>query len=91
MNSADLIDELARVCQLTKQESETIVSCVFDSLTGALARGDKVEIRGLGSFRIRQRRARNGRNPKTGAVVSVPAKKVAFFRAGRRLANLMNA
>ncbi len=90
MNTAELVDELARVCRLTKQESETIVSCVFDSLTEALARGDKVEIRGLGSFRVRHRRARKGRNPKTGTVVSVPAKRVPFFRAGRRLANLMN-
>ncbi len=91
MTKADLIDELSKVCKLTKRESETIVETVFDSITEALARGDKVDLRGFGSFRIRQRRARRGRNPKTGTMVSVPAKRVPFFKVGQELRELVNA
>ncbi|MBI4611058.1 MAG: integration host factor subunit beta [Candidatus Rokubacteria bacterium] len=91
MTKADLIDELSKVCKLTKRESETIVETVFDSITEALARGDKVELRGFGNFRIRQRRARRGRNPKTGTMVSVPAKRVPLFKVGQELRELVNA
>ncbi|MBI4588498.1 MAG: integration host factor subunit beta [Candidatus Rokubacteria bacterium] len=91
MTKADLIDELAKVSNLTKKESETIVSTVFDNITDALAKGDKVELRGFGSFRIRQRNARKGRNPKTGTSVSVPEKRVPFFKVGKRLRELVNA
>ncbi len=91
MTKAELIDELSKVCKLTKRESETIVETVFDSITEALARGDKVELRGFGSFRIRQRRARRGRNPKTGTMVGVPPKRVPFFKVGKRLRELVNA
>ena len=91
MTKADLIDEVAKVSNLTKKESETIVNTVFDNITDALAKGDKVELRGFGSFRIRQRNARKGRNPKTGTGVSVPEKKVPFFKVGKRLRELVNA
>ncbi len=91
MTRADLVDELARVASLTKQDSEAVVDTVFNSITEALARGDKVEIRGFGSFKIRQRRSRVGRNPKTGASVSVPGKKVPFFKVGKGLRELVNA
>ncbi|MBI2152499.1 MAG: integration host factor subunit beta [Candidatus Rokubacteria bacterium] len=91
MTKADLIDEVAKVSNLTKKESETIVNTVFDNITGALAKGDKVELRGFGSFRIRQRNARKGRNPKTGTGVSVPEKRVPFFKVGKRLRELVNA
>ena len=90
MTKADLIDELAKVSHLTKKESETIVDTVFDNITDALAKGDKVELRGFGSFRIRRRRARRGRNPRTGATVNVPPKRVPFFKVGKRLRELVN-
>jgi integration host factor subunit beta len=91
MTKADLIDELSKVANLTKKQSEAIVDTVFDSITEALARGDKVELRGFGSFRIRRRRARRGRNPKTGTLVSVPPKRVPFFKVGKQLRERVNA
>ena len=90
MTKADLIDELSRVSNLTKKETELIVNTVFDNITDALARGDKVELRGFGSFRIRHRNSRKGRNPKTGDSVSVPEKRVPFFKVGKRLRELVN-
>ncbi len=91
MTKADLIEELSKVTKLTKKQSEEVVDTVFDSITEALATGEKVELRGFGSFRIRRRRARRGRNPKTGFTVSVPAKRVPFFKVGGRLRELVNA
>lgn len=91
MTKADLIDEVAKVSNLTKKESETIVNTVFENITDALAKGDKVELRGFGSFRIRQRNARKGRNPKTGTSVSVPEKRVPFFKVGKRLREHVNS
>jgi integration host factor subunit beta len=91
MTKADLIDELSNVAHLTKRQSETIVDTLFESITEALAKGEKVELRGFGSFRIRRRRARRGRNPKTGGIVAVPAKRVPFFKVGKRLRELVNA
>ena len=90
MTKADLIDELSKVANLTKKQSEAIVDTIFESISEALEKGEKVELRGFGSFRIRRRRPRRGRNPKTGAIVSVPAKRVPFFRVGRRLRELVN-
>ena len=91
MTKADLFDELSKVANLTKKQSEAIVDTVFESMTEALAKGEKVELRGFGSFKIRRRRARRGRNPKTGAMVSVPAKRVPFFKVGKQLRELVNA
>ena len=91
MTKADLIDEVAKVSNLTKKESETIINTVFENITDALAKGDKVELRGFGSFRIRHRNARKGRNPKTGTSVSVPEKRVPFFKVGKRLREHVNA
>jgi len=65
MTKADLIDEVSKLSNLTKKETETIVNTIFDNITDALAKGDKVELRGFGSFRIRHRNSRKGRNPKT--------------------------
>jgi len=90
VTKADLIEELSKVAKLTKKQSEAIVNTVFDGITEALAKGEKVELRGFGSFRIRQRRARRGRNPKTGTMVSVPAKRVPFFKVGQRLRERVN-
>ncbi len=75
---------------LTKKETETIVNTIFDNITDALSKGDKVELRGFGSFRIRHRNSRKGRNPKTGSSVDVPQKRVPFFKVGKRLRELVN-
>lgn len=90
MTKAELIDAVADLASLTRRESELIVDTVFENITEALSKGDKVELRGFGSFRIRQRNSRKGRNPKTGDAVSVPEKKVPFFKVGKRLRGLVN-
>src|SRR5262245_30480814 len=91
MTKADLVEEVARVSELTKKHSEAIVNTVFDSIIQALQRDDKIELRGFGSFRIRQRRSRQGRNPKTGDKVDVPAKRIPYFKPGKELKELINA
>src|SRR6266852_6366622 len=90
MTKAELIEEVAKLASLTKKETELIVNTVFDNITEALAKGDKVELRGFGSFRIRHRNSRKGRNPKTGSNVDVPQKRVPFFKVGKRLRELVN-
>ena len=90
MTKAELIEEVSRVSDLTKKHSEIIVDTVFKSIINALHRGDKIELRGFGSFRIRQRESRKGRNPKTGERVDVPAKKVPYFNPGKELKELIN-
>jgi integration host factor subunit beta len=81
MTKADLIEEVSRVVEMTRKESEVIVEAIFDSIVRSLRAGDKIEIRGFGSFRTRLRQPRIGRNPKTGARVEVPAKKIPYFKA----------
>ena len=91
MTKPELIDELAKAAGLTKQESAGIVETVFEGITAALVKGDKVELRGFGSFTVRQHRSRTARNPKAGTAVYVPAKKVPHFKTSKRLRNLLNA
>jgi integration host factor subunit beta len=90
MTKADLIREVAQSSDLTKKHSEIIVNTVFESIIDALHRNDKVELRGFGSFRIRQRQARQGRNPKTGEKVRVPAKKIPYFKPGKEFKRFIN-
>jgi len=90
MTKADLVEEVARVTELPRKESEAAVETIFDSITSALQSDDKIEIRGFGSFRTRQRRGRTGRNPKTGAKVEVPAKKIPFFKPSKELKDYVN-
>ena len=90
MTKAELVEEVSRVSDLTKKHSEVIVDTVFRSIIEALHRGEKIELRGFGSFRIRKRNARQGRNPKTGETVSVPAKRIPYFKPGRELKELLN-
>src|ERR1700755_3035840 len=85
MTKADLIEDVSRVVEMTRKESEVIVEAIFDSIVLSLRSSDKIEIRGFGSFRTRQRQARTGRNPKTGARVEVPAKKIPFFKPSKEL------
>jgi integration host factor subunit beta len=90
MTKADLVEEVARVTELTRKDSEVIVDTLFESVIKALRTGDKLEVRGFGSFRVRQRNARVGRNPKTGDKVEVPAKRVPYFKPSKELKDLIN-
>ena len=90
MTKAELVEEVSRVSDLTKKHAEVIVDTVFKSIIDALHRGEKIELRGFGSFRLRKREPRKGRNPKTGDSVSVPEKRVPFFKVGKRLRELVN-
>ena len=90
MTKADLIEEVSRVVEMTRKESEVIVEAIFDSIVRSLRTGDKIEIRGFGSFRTRQRQPRIGRNPKTGARVEVPAKKIPYFKPSKELKDVVN-
>ena len=90
MTKADLIEEVSRVVEMTRKESEVIVESIFDSIVKALRGGDKIEIRGFGSFRTRQRQPRIGRNPKTGTRVDVPAKKIPYFKPSKELKDVVN-
>lgn len=84
MNKADLIAKVAEVTH-TKAEAERAVDKVIGSIKGTLARGEGVLLVGLGSFSVRQRAARAGRNPQTGAVIQIPARRVPVFKAGKAL------
>jgi integration host factor subunit beta len=90
MTKADLVEEVSRITEVKRKESEVIVETIFDSIMGALRSKDKVEIRGFGSFRTRQRRGRTGRNPKTGEKVEVPPKTIPFFKPSKDLKDLVN-
>jgi integration host factor subunit beta len=90
MTKADLVDQVTAIGDLTRRDGEVIVDTLFDAVIGALKSGDKIEIRGFGSFRTRQRNARTGRNPKTGAKVDVPAKRVPFFKPSKELRDSVN-
>jgi integration host factor subunit beta len=90
MTKADLVERVAEIGDLTRRDGEVIVETIFDAVIGALKGGDKIEIRGFGSFRTRQRNPRIGRNPKTGERVEVPAKKVPYFKPSKELRDLVN-
>jgi len=90
MTKAELVEEVSRVSDLTKKHSEVIVDTVFQSIIDALHRGEKIELRGFGSFRLRKREPRKGRNPKTGDKVDVPPKRVPYFKPGKELKDLIN-
>src|ERR1700758_5257472 len=90
LTKADLIEEVLNVTELPRKESETIVETIFESIIAALQKGEKIEIRGFGSFRTRERRGRVGRNPKTGEKVEVPAKKIPFFKPSKELKDFVN-
>jgi len=92
MTKRGIIEELlTRRPNLALWESEALVNATFDAMAGVLERGDRIEIRGFGSFGVKARGARQGRNPRTGAVVAVPAKAVAFFRGAKELRSAVGA
>jgi integration host factor subunit beta len=90
LTKADLIAEVEKITELKRSDSEIIVETIFDNIIQALQKGDKIEIRGFGSFRTRDRRGRVGRNPKTGAKVEVPPKKIPFFKPSKELKDFVN-
>ena len=91
MTKAELVEDVAKNSDLSKKDAEVIVQTVLDSIIDSLKQGEKVELRGFGSFRLRERAARLGRNPKTGERVHVPAKKVPYFKPGKDLKELINS
>ena len=90
MTKSELVEALARRTNLPKSRSELVVGCVFDAMVAALERGDGIEIRGFGSFAVRQYKPYNGRNPRTGKAVSVPEKRLPFFKVGKGLRMMLN-
>lgn len=90
LTKANLVEEVARSAQVTKKQAEEIVQTVFATIVDSLHAGRKVELRGFGSFRIRSRGARLGRNPKTGERVEVPPKRIPYFKPGKELKEQLN-
>ncbi|MEO5350795.1 MAG: integration host factor subunit beta [Magnetococcus sp. YQC-3] len=85
MTKSQLITLIAQQLKMTRNDAEAAVGAIFDSISGSLRAGRRVELRGFGSFGLKERRERTGRNPKTGASVQVEAKRVMFFKAGKQL------
>ena len=90
LTKATLVQQVADDADLTKKRAEVIVETVFGNIAEALRRGEKVEVRGFGSFRLRSRAPRRGCNPKTGDRVDVASKHVAYFKPGKELKALIN-
>ena len=90
LTKAALIEQVSDIADLTKKRAEVIVETVFGSIAEALRREEKVELRGFGSFRLRRREPRTGRNPRTGDRVDVAPKHVAYFKPGKELKELIN-
>jgi len=85
MNKLELIDAMKKECRISKKEAATVIELFFGSMSEALARGDRVEIRGLCSFYVKEYDSYKGRNPKTGGSVQVAPKKLPFFKGGKEL------
>jgi integration host factor subunit beta len=85
MTKAELVEKVAERADVPRKQADEVVQVVLDSIVAALHKDEKVELRGFGSFRIRQRGERTGRNPKTGAKVHVPPKKIPYFKPGKHL------
>jgi integration host factor subunit beta len=92
VTKSDLIERVSvRVPHISKKDTETVVNTIFDSMTESLMQGDRIEIRGFGSFQVKIREAREGRNPKTGEEVKIPAKRTPFFKVGKELKERIEA
>jgi DNA-binding protein HU-beta len=90
MNKADLIDRIAAGSKISKAQAATAIDTAVDSITAALRKGDRVALIGFGTFSVSQRKARNGRNPQTGATIKIAARKVAKFSSGAELKKAVN-
>lgn len=90
MNKTELVASVAEKAEITKKEAEKVVGAIFDSIEEALAKGDKVQLIGFGTFEVRERAARTGRNPRTGEEITIPAAKVPAFKPGKALKDAVN-
>lgn len=90
MTKSELIERVAQRTNITKNRAEQVVNCIFESMTDALGQGQGIEIRGFGSFSIREYRGYKGRNPRTGEEVDVEPKRLPFFKVGKELKELVN-
>ena len=90
MNKADLIARIAEEADLSKKSAEAALNAFVDAVEGALKKGEKVQLVGFGSFEVRKRAARKGRNPQTKEEIKIPASKAPVFRAGKALKDLVN-
>lgn len=90
MNKSELVEALASDRDLTYKKSEEIVNIIFDTMSQTLAKGDRIEIRGFGSFVVKDYKAYMGRNPKTGEIIHVKPKKLPFFKVGKQLRELVD-
>lgn len=91
MNKADLVNEVANSTGLTKAKSGEVIDTIINSIQNSLKKGDNVTLVGFGTFGTSKRKARQGRNPKTGAVINIPGKTVAKFKAGSKLSESVNS
>jgi nucleoid DNA-binding protein len=91
MNKTNLIDQIAQTTDRTKKEAEQVIDAVFAAVSDALERGEKVDLRGFGSFHVSGKKERQGRNPKTGEPMTIAARNVAVFKPGRELADRVNS
>ncbi|MGB9885777.1 MAG: HU family DNA-binding protein [Moorellales bacterium] len=91
MNKMDLINSVAEKTEMTKKDAEKVINAVFDSIGEALANGEKVQLVGFGTFEVRERAARTGRNPRTGEEISIPATRVPTFKPGKTLRETVGA
>jgi DNA-binding protein HU-beta len=85
MNKSDLINKVAESSELSKKDATKVVEAVFDAISEALQSGDKVQLVGFGNFEVRERSARKGRNPQTGAEIEIPSSKIPAFKPGKAL------
>ncbi len=90
MTKNELIQKVAKRTSLTKRETELLIEIIFGGITEALQRGEKVELRKFGTFGVRQRDTRYGRNPKTGDPVAIPSKRIPFFKPGKDIKEMLN-
>ena len=91
MTKSGLIEKVAEQSpHISKKDTEVVVNTIFDAMTDALTQGERIEIRGFGSFQVKVREAREGRNPKTGDMVSIPAKRTPFFKVGKELKEMVD-
>ncbi len=92
MTKSELIEAVAaKVSNFSRKDIEIIVDTLFDSMSTSLSKGDKVEIRGFGSFKIKEREGRQGRNPKSGENIFIESKRVPFFKAGKEIRERINS
>jgi len=90
MTKSDLVERIAEKLDVTKKEAEAIVNVVFGSIVDAIKREEKVELRGFGCFKVKTKRARKGRNPRTGEEIDIPPKRVPYFKPGKDMKEAVN-